>query len=151
MCARHGAGQDKPGYAMPYCGLVAVEKVRPDDDLIPPIERLLRDGPRSATDRSHLNFALGKCFDDTGAFDRAFRHDQTANGIRKAARPFDAAAFAEDADRLTNTFRHLDLIALLPGLRAGLNEQMTSTITAMLVTGEGSLRFMIWLRGPTGI
>ena len=133
--ARRGAGQ--AGLRDAVLRARAVEKVRPDDDLIPPIERLLRDGPRSATDRSHLNFALGKCFDDTGAFETAFRHDQTANGIRKAARPFDAAAFAEDADRMTNTFRHLDLIALLPGLRAGLNEQMTSTITAMLVTDEG--------------
>lgn len=94
----------EPSFAWPYLGLVALKEVQPDDDIIPRMERLLRDRTPSDKGRAHLNFALGKCFDDIGEFDKAFHHYQAGNEIRKASQPFDAAAFAEKTDRIIATF-----------------------------------------------
>ena len=94
----------KPDYAMPYKGLAALRKVLPDDGLISGIQRLLREDKLPGDDRCYLNFALGKCFDDIGEFDRAFHHYQAGNDIHKQKRPFDVAAFAEKTDEIIATF-----------------------------------------------
>ncbi len=54
-------------------------------------------------DRMHVNFALGKAYDDMGAFDKAFHHFAEGNRLRKTQMGYDIAQ-----DR--NLFRSLKAI-----------------------------------------
>ncbi len=94
----------RPGHAVAYKNLASVRKVRPGDPLIVRIEALLQRHSLCEDDRTLLHFALGKCFDDLGEYDQAFRHYQVANRIRKESSEFAAAAYAKETDRLIATF-----------------------------------------------
>ncbi len=94
----------KPGLVSPYNGIAAAKKVRPDDDLILRIEKILREENFFSDEKSTLYFALGKCFDDIGEFDKAFHHFRIANDISRKSSAFDFAAFTEKIDRLIKVF-----------------------------------------------
>lgn len=94
----------RPGYAMACKNLVSLGRVEPDDPLTGRIEALLEGNELSDGDSRLLHFALGKCFDDTGDYDRAFRHYQAANDIHETRRPFDPGVFTAITDRLIETF-----------------------------------------------
>ena len=94
----------RPGYAMACKNLVSLGRVEPGDPLTGRIEALLEGDQLSDGDSSLLHFALGKCFDDTGDYDRAFRHFQAANDLHATSRPFDPDGFMAITDRLIETF-----------------------------------------------
>lgn len=67
------------------------------------VRRLIATGIPPA-EEVHLQFALGKYFDDTGSFAEAFAHYKRANDLQRAlARPYDRkarAAFVDDMVRV---------------------------------------------------
>ncbi len=49
-------------------------------------------------DRFHLDFALGKAFEDMKAFEPAFRHYASGNALRRRSLPYDAAETTQMVD-----------------------------------------------------
>ena len=94
----------KPQYAAPYQGLVTQRKARPGDGTAARIQKILDREDLSPEDRTGLNFALGKCFNDMGEFDRAFEHYRVANELKKLERPFDTAGYERHVDRIIEAF-----------------------------------------------
>ena len=93
-----------PGHALTHMNLVAARRVQADDEIIPRLEALTAEDGRPPADRMLLHYALGKCFDDTGDADRAFRHVRQANEIQGRARPFDMADHACKTGLIIDTF-----------------------------------------------
>jgi hypothetical protein len=55
-------------------------------------------------DAMHLHFALGKIFDDSGAFEEAFAHYREGNRIRHKTSRFDAREHTSFTERVIGTF-----------------------------------------------
>jgi predicted Zn-dependent protease len=62
-----------------------------------------QDAPRDE-DRFHLQFALGKAHEDTGAAEAAFRHYREGNRLRRAGIVHDADAFSAEIAAAAATF-----------------------------------------------
>jgi len=78
--------------------MTQIRKVRPDDGQAQALERILEGADAlSETKRVSLHYALGKCFDDTQDYDRAFGHFLQGARIKRGQLAYDPA---ED-DRLT--------------------------------------------------
>ncbi len=63
-----------------------------------------RDRRLSANAVMHLDFALGKAFDDCGRYDDAFEHFRRANAECRRQRPFDTVALGDHAARIRTVF-----------------------------------------------
>ncbi len=94
----------QPDFAKAYKALVMARKVAGDDPVVARIEALLRRSPAHPERQIQCHFALGKCFDDIGDYDRAFEHYRAANTIKKRRLAFDGAAFARETERIMATF-----------------------------------------------
>lgn len=68
------------------------------------IESLLERNSLEDKDAMHLHFALGKIYDDCGAYDKAFAHYRRGNEIKRKTTEFDANAFEDFVSRLMRTF-----------------------------------------------
>jgi len=55
-------------------------------------------------DRFHLDFALGKAFEDTKAYEPAFRHYAAGNALRRRSLPYDAAETTAFVDKAIALF-----------------------------------------------
>jgi tetratricopeptide (TPR) repeat protein len=94
----------EPDYALAIKNLADISKIQPDDPLIPRIEQLLRSESLPVERREQCHFALGKCFNDVGTYDKAFEQYRAGNEIKKERHSFDAGAYARETDRLMATF-----------------------------------------------
>lgn len=74
-----------------------------DSDLQAMQAAILQDG-LSDEDRFHLDFALGKAFDDRKEASRAFEHYAAANRLRRAALDYDANVVSTHVDRIIARF-----------------------------------------------
>ncbi len=99
---RQAAGL-KPDYANPLLNLAGIRTYESADDPdIAAVRRLLDDPRAPSRGRSFLLFALGKMYDDCGAFDEAFASYRAANALVAAEVRYHAArrrAFCHDYDR----------------------------------------------------
>jgi tetratricopeptide (TPR) repeat protein len=84
--------------------LARIRRFAPEDPLIAAMTRLAASGGIAFADRVQLEFALDKAFDDTGNYDEAFRHYETANRLHASAKPFDVGAFQDFIERTTDVF-----------------------------------------------
>lgn len=138
------------------------------DDAIALIESLLahRDGARMPErQRSMLEFALGRLYDENNAFDQAFEHFAAANALRSSG--FDPTAFAAkidriigiygkaDADRMPRATNRSDLPVFIVGIpRSGtsLAEQILASHPAVYGAGElDNIARFIRSRGGSGV
>ncbi len=96
-----------PEYTVAHQNLAQAKKYGPgDDDEIRRFETLSRRKNLSTDARASLHFALGKMYDDSGAFESAFRHYEQGNRIKHASTDFDVKALNASVDRLIETFTH---------------------------------------------
>ena len=95
-----------PLLSIAYENLARVRRYGPGDAaLMGKLERLLASEPRLGdTGRMHLQFALGKMWDDRDEPQRAFPHLEAANRAVRARTPWDAAARSHYVDRLMQVF-----------------------------------------------
>ena len=84
--------------------LARIRKFEPGDPLIAVMTRLAAGGGIALADRVQLEFALGKACDDTGDYDAAFRHYETANRLHASARPFDLGVFQAFIEQTAEVF-----------------------------------------------
>jgi len=69
------------------------------------ILELLDSGTLSETDKMHLNFALGKIYDDCREYDKAFSHYADANRVGLKTASFDAKSFTAFISQIIEVFR----------------------------------------------
>lgn len=81
----------KPDYAEAHRNLTTVVQYRPDDPHIRMLRQQLARAGASDADRMHLNFALGKVYDDLGRYDEAFSFLAEGNRLRKQELAYDIA------------------------------------------------------------
>lgn len=82
----------RPDFAEAWFDLSTVVRGTPDDPIAAILEQTAAQSGLGDRDRSFLHFALGKLYDDAGAYDRAFPH--FAAGNRLDGRRLDRAACA---------------------------------------------------------
>ncbi len=98
----------KPGFGEVWWSLANLKTVTFSDDDMAMMADELGRADIVDDDRLHINFALGKAFEDRGDWPRAFAHYDAGNILRRKAQNHDAAAHsahvARHADMLTASF-----------------------------------------------
>jgi len=87
-----------------YRQIAIAHTFEPDDKAIPAMERALAKDDQSDYNRMELSFALFKAMEDTGQFEKAWGHLQTANQIMASAQPFKASHLAAENARILDGF-----------------------------------------------
>jgi tetratricopeptide (TPR) repeat protein len=87
-----------------YYSLALIRKFKPNDPLVPQMERALQRTQPDTPRRRDLSFALGRAFHDQGHYDEAFRHFREGNRIKRAAMSYSAERDAEQTHELIHAF-----------------------------------------------
>ena len=143
----------RPVYAEALAATTELRAFTEDDREIARLRAALDKEERSPEQRIHLNFALGKIYDDLGRYDEAFAHFRVANRLKDAEMGFDAAANAALVRRLRDTFdgdflsarRDWGVPSELPVFVLGMPRSGTTLVEQILsshpaVCGAGELR-----------
>ncbi len=90
----HRALQGKPDLVEGRFNLAQVKKVKPGDDNLAVLAAIWEAAQRGAKtpsgkETTFLHFALGKCYDDTGDYDKAFPHFLEGNRLKRATFEYD--------------------------------------------------------------
>ena len=104
-----------PALGEAWWSLANLKTVRFDDGDIAAMQAALADPGLSDEDRFHLNFALGKAFEDRKQPEPAFRHYASGNALRKTKQVYDADETERFVDRSIKLFS-ADLFAAGAGL-----------------------------------
>lgn len=88
-----------PGLGEVWWSLANLKTVRFDDADIAAMEAALAQGDLSDEDRFHLDFALGKAFEDRKQAERAFAHYAAGNALRRTRISYDAGETEAFVDR----------------------------------------------------
>jgi tetratricopeptide (TPR) repeat protein len=102
-----------PRFPFAYYSIVTNRRMNLDDEWwLRGVEELLR-GPLPLRHQISLQYALGKYFDDTKDFERAFGHYRQANDLtRRYGMHFEKAALVERVDRIIGTFDAVSIARL---------------------------------------
>ena len=84
-----------PNYGTAYCGLASVQRLGVDDPEVAAMEHMLEQTPIADQERSNLHFALGRVYDQSADYDRAFEHYRRGNTLRRGLHDYDLAAERE--------------------------------------------------------
>ena len=95
-----------------WWSLANLKTVRFADEDIAAMEAALARDDLTPEDRWHLDFALGKAFEDRGQAEAAFRHYADGNELRRRRMPYKAEDTTQNVDAAIATFTP----ALLAGL-----------------------------------
>ena len=82
-----------------WWSLANLKTVRFDDDDLAAMEAALRCADLTDEDRFHLDFALGKAYEDRKAYAQAFGHYEAGNRLRREAITYDAEETTRFVDR----------------------------------------------------
>ncbi|MGN6818656.1 MAG: tetratricopeptide repeat-containing sulfotransferase family protein [Sphingomonas sp.] len=93
-----------PALGEAWWSLANLKTVRFDDGDIAAMEAALGEPGISDEDRFHLDFALGKAFEDRKQAEAAFRHYDAGNRLRRAKLPYDPDETERFVDRSIATF-----------------------------------------------
>ena len=88
-----------PGLGEAWWSLANLKTVRFTDADVTAMQAATARADLSDEDRFHLDFALGKALEDRGAHTESFRHYDSANRLRRAHLPYDAAETSAAVDR----------------------------------------------------
>lgn len=80
----------KPEFGEAYWSLANLKTVRISDDEVALMQRQLARDDIVADDRFHLDFALGKAFEDRRQWDASFTHYDAGNRLRRTLLDYDA-------------------------------------------------------------
>lgn len=89
-----------PGLGEAWWSLANLKTVRFSDEDIAAMEQALSDPGLGAEDRWHLDFALGKAFEDRREAQTAFAHYAAANALRRKRIPYKADETAATIDAM---------------------------------------------------
>ncbi|WP_333835749.1 tetratricopeptide repeat-containing sulfotransferase family protein [Novosphingobium sp.] len=92
-----------PGLGEAWWSLANLKTVRFDEGDIAAMEAALADPALGAEDRWHLDFALGKAFEDRREAELAFRHYAAGNALRRKRIPYKAEDTSAMVDGLIAT------------------------------------------------
>jgi len=92
-----------PGLGEAWWSLANLKTVRFDEGDIAAMEAALADPALGAEDRWHLDFALGKAFEDRREAELAFRHYAAGNALRRKRIPYKAEDTTAMVDGLIAT------------------------------------------------
>ncbi len=87
-----------------WWSLANLKTVKFDDADLRAMQAALATPDLSDEDHFHLDFALGKAFDDRQEPERAFSHYAAANSLRRKSLEYDSAAIADHVDRIIKQF-----------------------------------------------
>jgi tetratricopeptide (TPR) repeat protein len=87
-----------------WWSLANLKTVKFDDADLNAMQAAAAQDGLSDEDRFHLDFALGKAFDDRNEADRAFSHYSAANRLRRASLDYDSAVISDHVDRIIEQF-----------------------------------------------
>ncbi|MES2096014.1 MAG: sulfotransferase [Pseudomonadota bacterium] len=107
-----------PALGEAWWSLANLKTVKFDDADIAAMEAALTDGAISDEDRFHLDFALGKAFEDRKRADEAFAHYAAGNALRKTKQVYDADETERFVDRSITLYSR-DFFAAGAGLGCG--------------------------------
>jgi tetratricopeptide (TPR) repeat protein len=96
-------------------GLAKVSKVKAGDENLAALEAAkLAAHPSGLPDDDviRLNFTLGKCYDDTGEYDKAFAHFLEGSRLKRATLDYDADKSARHFDSIMRVFDEATLARL---------------------------------------
>ncbi len=98
----------KPEYGEAYWSLANLKTARFADEELTVMQTQLERGDIAVEDRFHLDFALGKAFEDREIWDASFLHYAAANALRRTVLEHDAAEHSamitRRAEQLTPSF-----------------------------------------------
>jgi tetratricopeptide (TPR) repeat protein len=89
-----------------WWSLANLKTVKFDEADLAAMQAALATPGLSDEDRFHLDFALGKAFDDAKQPERAFAHYADANALRRTSLDYDPATVREHVDRVIARFTH---------------------------------------------
>jgi tetratricopeptide (TPR) repeat protein len=87
-----------------WWSLANLKTVKFDDADMAAMQAALAAPDLSDEDRFHLDFALGKAFDDAREADRAFDHYAAANRLRRKSLDYDPQIITDHVDRIIDQF-----------------------------------------------
>jgi tetratricopeptide (TPR) repeat protein len=90
----------RPGYGEVWWSLANLKTVKFSAEDMAAMRTALEGERLDEEDRFHLHFALGKAEEDAGNWEASFHHYDTANTLRRAALPYDAAAHTRMVDQV---------------------------------------------------
>jgi len=96
--------EDQPYNATALRMLVELKKCQQVDDDVEKMVALLDSPQTSVDDRIHLNFGLGKAFENVGDFDTAFEYFRQANQLKRSSLQYDASQFDLFVEKSIETF-----------------------------------------------
>ncbi len=91
----------KPDYAEAHRNLT---KIKPKQEQVSIIEKLLNRPSLSETDAIHYHFALGNIYSDVKTFNKAFEHYDKANILKRKAIIYDSQKYTAYVDRLIEAY-----------------------------------------------
>lgn len=98
----------KPDFGEAYWSLANLKTARFSDDELALMQEQLERGDISVEDRFHLDFALGKAFEDRKLWDASFAHYDAGNRLRRAQLDYDpaenSAMIARRSAQMTSAF-----------------------------------------------
>ncbi len=104
IAAYRRALEVEPTLGEVWWSLANLKTVRFDDGDMTAMQAALAAPALSDEDRFHLDFALGKAFDDARQHERAFGHYAAANRLRRQALDYDSATVRKHVDRIIARF-----------------------------------------------
>jgi tetratricopeptide (TPR) repeat protein len=102
--AMRKAVQIAPTSGLSWWNLSELKLARFSPEDLQVMEAAVGDAETSVSDRWHLHFALGKATEDAGDFERAFRHYEEGNRLRKRALDYEPDAITADIDAMIGFF-----------------------------------------------
>jgi len=93
-----------PGLGEVWWSLANLKTIRFDDTDIAAMEAALQQADISTEDRFHLDFALGKAYEDRREAEAAFRHYAAGNALRRTTVQYDADETTRFVDDSIATF-----------------------------------------------
>ncbi len=93
----------RPALGEAWWSLANLKTVRFDDADVATMAAQLADSTLATEDRFHLDFALGKAWEERGDADRAFTHYDAGNALRRAQIAYDAEETTRFVDAIVAT------------------------------------------------
>ncbi|MCA3574195.1 MAG: tetratricopeptide repeat protein [Aestuariivirga sp.] len=88
-----------------YANLADLQKFTPDNPYLLAMERIMAEAADPASDRyMPMHFALGKAYDDTGQYARAFQHYKTGTAQKRAKLKYDESQTLGFMDSIREVF-----------------------------------------------
>lgn len=94
----------RPDLGEIWWSLANLKTVRFSDDDIVTMQGALKTPGLSDEDRLHLDFALGKAFEDQGLAEASFGHYTAGNALRRSQLGYEPADISRQVDRVIATF-----------------------------------------------